>query len=137
MQARKLSRAFSTFKWDASEGSNHHQHIPLHHARGGNERYSDRDGRPIRDEEGRLQSVSAIAHNLNLISLGGRSRADSMRDSHREGPGYTTLSRTGSFKEIGSGNGGHALVDVEKGHVNGEWVENGENIDVRRRSGAV
>ena len=134
-QARKLSRAFSTFKWDTSEIENHrhHQGIPMHHGRGGSERYSDRDGRPIRDDErGPGGGIQAIAQNLNLLGLGGRSRAGSMRDNnHRDSPPFSG-SRRGSLKEVVSGH-----HDVEKGHGNGEWVENGENIDVRRRSGAL
>lgn len=143
VQARKLSRAFSTFKWDAPEVSGHHHPgIPMHHARSGSERYSDRDGRPLRDEQGRVQGTSSIiGHNLNLLGLGGRSRAGSMRDSHRDSQAQSSTSRigSGSVKEVGAGIGthGHGHVDVEKGHGNGEWKENGENVDVRRRSGAV
>ena len=118
-----------------TESHRHHQGIPLHHPRGHSERYSDRDGRPIpiRDEErGSGGGIQAIAQNLNLLGLGGRSRAGSMRDNnHRDSPSYS-VSRRGSLKEVVTGH-----HDVEKGHGNGEWVENGENIDVRRRSGAV
>lgn len=121
-EVRKLSRALGSFKWEGRDAEGHHQGIPMHHARGGSERYSDRGG--VRDEEGRIQGIT---QNLNLLSLGGRSRAGSMRDNNREN--FPHHSNAGSRR--GSGN----ALDVEKGH--GEWGENGENVDVRRRSGAV
>lgn len=135
-EVRKLSRALGSFSFKSGEGEGHRQSIPMHHhSRNGSERYSDIGGRGGRDEEGRLQG---IAHNLNL--LGGRSRANSMRDArdaHRE-----SYASNGYVANAGSRRGSGGVLDVEKGQGGGvEWVDGNDGgqskVDVRRRSGAV
>lgn len=136
-EVRKLSRALGSFSFKSGEGEGHRQTIPMHHhSRNGSERYSEMGGRGGRDEEGRLQG---IAHNLNLLGLGGRSRANSTRDA-RDAPRETYASN-GYMANAGSRRGSGGALDVEKGQGGVEWVDGNDGgqskVDVRRRSGAV
>lgn len=143
-EVRKLSRALGSFSFKSGEmGEREGRGIPMHqHSRNGSERYSDIGGRIGRDEEGRL---AGIGHSLNLLGLGGRSRANSTReardarDSHRE-----SYASNGYIANAGSRRGSGGVLDVEKGQGGVEWVDEqrdggrGEGkVDVRRRSGAV
>lgn len=139
-EVRKLSRALGSFSFKSGEEGQRGS-IPMHHhSRNGSERYSDIGGR---GEDGRLQG---IAHNLNLLGLGRRSRANSTRearDAHRE-----SYASNGHMANAGSRRGSGGVLDVEKGQSGVEWVDEARNdggrdgrgegkVDVRRRSGAV
>lgn len=107
--ARKLSRQLQGWRWASGDSERHDHVLPLRSSRENrtSERYSDRFGFP--DEHGALARP-------------GRSRANSQIGSRR-----------GSVPNANVGTGG--INDIEKGQ--GEWVENADQMEARRRSGAA
>ena len=116
--ARKLSRQLSGWRWDG-DNERHDHVLPLRSGRENrtSERYSDRFGVAERLEAEEREIVLPGTHG---VLARGRSRANSQIGSRR-----------GSVPNVGTG----GINDIEKGQ--GEWVENADQMEARRRSGAV